>query len=409
MAAGIEHQQAVDLGQVQHFQHVAFARVAGGQAGGVHQNHFFVGQQTQQILQGSAVMGQVGHHAQHASVAAQLLMRAHPVGVQGNQAHTGGAVGACAQACQFGGGGGFAHTGSANQGKNAAFFMNRLGARVCFEVALQNVHDPADGVSRAQFLGHAFQNGAGQRGGVARPDQLEHQVGMDRVLARLAQPGEGVEAVLNQRFHGMQLVHNALRHGWRLGLNRRCGWPRCRRANRCGPELGQWLGFKHLGCGAGGGHLGACRNRRWRLNPWGAGRRAGHGFVPAAQHAFAHIVLKRQGAHGQLRCVVFHLASGLGRGRRGLALRGLVFAAVGQVRLVQRIQGVFARGQHFHAGGGGAVGQNQGALTKGEPCLGQCFARRGCNKALDVHDAAPLRIGPMRMLCDSGISLWAST
>ena len=37
--------------------------------------------------------------------------------------------------------------------------------------------------------------------------------------------------------------------------------------------------------------------------------------------------------------------------------------------------------------------------------FGERFTRGWSNKSLNVHDGAPLRIGPMRIVCVSGISL----
>ena len=150
------------------------------------------------------------------------------------------------------------------------------------------------------------------------------------MLACLAQPGQGVEAVLNQCFHGVQLVHQAIRQLGRGYDDDGC-W--CFRLTRWGGLDRRW----HLRAASFGWGCGGSRRRR-RCAEFGAGfgvaaARAvavlfgGQGLGPAAQHAFAHIVLERQCAHRQLGGIVLHLCpkvqgrkfSVLGKGRRLVA------------------------------------------------------------------------------------------
>jgi hypothetical protein len=58
-------------------------------------------------------------------------------------------------------------------------------------------------------------------GRVAGADQLEHQVGLDRVLLGLAQPGEVLKRSSIRSLHGVQLVHDAAgADGCRAGARR---------------------------------------------------------------------------------------------------------------------------------------------------------------------------------------------
>ena len=174
-------------------------------------------------------------------------------------------------------------------------------------------------------------------------------------------------------------------------------------------------------------------------------------LMATAQHAFTHIVLKRQRAHGQLLYVLLHrMLSQLFRGLDcgllcpGLALLRLLVAGLHMLQrtlrslragflaqaaaffcgatiqgVLQRraawqtcihiLQGFFGRGHDFHAARGLTVGENQRAIAKDHARLGQSLTGGRGVKAFDIHAVAPLRIGPMRMVCVSGISLCEST
>ena len=230
-------------------------------------------------------MRKVCHHPQHLAVSAQLVVGSHAVGIQGDESDTVGSMGASAQACQFGSGGGLADTSSTCQCEDSTFFVQRWAFRVCSQVALQNVHHPTCGTGCVQLLRHALQNGAREGWGVTRSDKLEHQVGLDRILARLSQPSQRVEAVFDQILHGVQLIDDAL-------------------GDRCGSRLGcSGLANNLNGFGRVGWHLSG------RLvSPKGAAtflcRRLCR-LMAFAQHTFAYIVLKRQRAHRQLGYIIF--------------------------------------------------------------------------------------------------------
>src|SRR3990167_959539 len=219
-------------------------------------------------------------------------------------------------------------------------------------------------------------------------------------MGGVPQPSQGIEAVFNQLFHGMEFIHHALadRRGCGQGLGLACGGRFGRRGgNIHGNTLCQRGRAGTLWCG-----------RCWRWQGlWGTLCC----LVPAAQHAFAHIVLERKRAHGQLLRIFFHFAgyflvAGGGAGAAWCCLQ-LVGRRGGAP--VQAGQGVLGGGHYFHTVFGGTVGQDQCALAKGQSGLGQGFTGGCCGKALDVHGVAPRRIGPMRMVWVSGISLWAST
>ena len=213
-------------------------------------------------------------------------------------------------------------------------------------------------------------------------------------MACLAQPGQCVEAVLNQRLHGVKLIDQAVCiAAWqgRLGRSRQlgpvgfdCGW-------RAGRAWHRWLGFLP---GA------VCGAAVWQT---------AQGLLAAAQHSVAHIVLKRQGAHGQAGSIVFDLLLRIAIVVARLApqffwelvaypVRKRCRAGLGCESALLKRERALARGQNLHALVGAAVRQNKGFVAKGHARLGQRLARGGCGKALNIHDGAPLRIGPIRML-----------
>eukprot|EP01136_Pigoraptor_vietnamica_P029780 Opistho-1_new@88255 len=207
LRAGVEHQGFLDLGNVEHVQHVLDALVALAQAGGVDDDQALVGQQVEQVLERGAVVCEMRHHAEHAAEGAQLLEAGDAVGVERDHADAGGAVLLHALGGQLGGGGGLADAGGTDQRDHAAFVAQASAGGGDLEVAGDHVHQPAHRFGGAGVGGHALEHGARHRGRVAGADHLEHQVGLDRVLLGRAQPGQRVEALLD---HVLEPMYSAL-------------------------------------------------------------------------------------------------------------------------------------------------------------------------------------------------------
>ena len=395
MAAGIGHQQLLHARQLQHLQNIVLAGVAGGHTGGVDDDHFLARQQAQQIFQGRFVMGQMGHDTEHAAIRAQLLVGTDPVGIQRDQANVLRPVSLGAQGGQFGRRGGFAHPGRTDQGKHAAHIVDGRRRGIGAQIALQHLHQPAQRFCRGPGLGHALNQGAGQGGRKTGANQLQDQVGVQWVLPRLPQPGQGVEAFFNQAFDGLQLLQHALAGG---GAGRQVFAGR----HLCGHGT-QGVLAHHLGHGGGFGTvLAGFAGEGGQLVFRQLGRL--DAFAAAAQHALTHVILEGQGAHGQLLGIFGHAlaradvhrrgharchSSGHRLGRWGLRgndggrsfaqgagffgrprLDGGAQPGTGFLATVHVLQVVFGRGHDFHALGGGAVGQNECAFAKNRPCFG---------------------------------------
>ena len=150
-------------------------------------------------------------------------MTANAVGIQRNQAHRCRAVLGCAQCRQLGRGGGLAHAGGPHQSKHTALFIDSRLRRIGAQIALQHLHQPAHGIRCGQAFGQLFNQRTRKRGRVTGANELVHQAGLNRVLARLAQPGQRVKSFLDQVLHGLHFLHEILRGSSALGLSLRGG------------------------------------------------------------------------------------------------------------------------------------------------------------------------------------------
>jgi hypothetical protein len=160
----------------------------------------------------------------------------------------------------------------------------------------------------------------------------------------------------------------------------------------------RWTGAGRATGGSSGSHAGRqalLQRRQLGLDALG-GRGGLGGFhlgLAALEHAFAHVVLERQRAHGELLDVLLHffgggdrraLHSGLGRGRRAGGGRGRCSDALDVLHALR------SHGQHFHAFWAGFGGQHHCIVAELLPHQDQGIARCFRAESFDVQAVLPM-------------------